>query len=167
MFLSPLVREPGRGWQLENADTGMLLARPVESAFDSAARRRGLLGRSGLDGGALVIAPCHLVHTCFMRFAIDTIFVDREGRVVGVRHDVAPWRVAGSWRGFATIEVDAGQARRAGIRPGHRLALEPSVGVLRCGTGRWPFRPAFACDGVVPHAGTFKRPRSDVGKHVR
>jgi uncharacterized membrane protein (UPF0127 family) len=125
MFLSPLLREPGRVWQLENVDTGILLAGNVEGAFDSTSRRRGLLGRRGLAGGALVIAPCNLVHTFFMQFAIDTVFVDRNGRVQRVSHDLPPWRVAGSWGAFATIEVDAGVAQRAGLRPGHHLALKP------------------------------------------
>ena len=126
-FLSPLVREPGRRWRLEKADSGAVLAEPVEGAFDSETRRRGLLGREGLDEAALVIAPCNLVHTFFMRFAIDTVFVDREGLVVGVRHDLRPNRLSGAWGAFATIELAAGQARRADVRPGDRLVLTPAA----------------------------------------
>lgn len=125
MFLSPLVREPGRHWRLEKADTGVVLAEQVEGAFDSETRRRGLLGREGLFDAALVIAPCNLVHTFFMRFAIDTVFVDRDGLVLGVSHDIPPNRLSGAWRAFATIEVAAGQARRAGVRRGDRLVLTP------------------------------------------
>lgn len=127
VFLSPLVREPGRRWRLEKADSGAVLAETVEGAFDSETRRRGLLGREGLAESALVIAPCSLVHTFFMRFAIDTVFVDREGLVVGVRHDIRPNRVSGAWRAFATIELASGQARRADVRPGDRLVLTPAA----------------------------------------
>lgn len=122
-FLSPLVREPGRRWRLETLESGAVLAEPVEGAFDSTTRRRGLLGREGLAASALVIAPCSLVHTFFMRFAIDTVFVDRDGVVLRVLHGVRPNRVAGAWGAFATIEVEAGRARQAGVQPGDRLTL--------------------------------------------
>ncbi len=53
----------------------------LEVAVDSATRKKGLLGREGLaDGGGLVIAPTNAVHTFFMRFPIDIVFVSRAGR---------------------------------------------------------------------------------------
>ena len=126
-FLRPLVQAPDRGWRLEHADTGAVVAARVAGAFDSETRRRGLLGRDGLVDEALVIAPCNLVHTFFMRFAIDTVFVDRTGTVLRIQHDVRPWWFAGAWGAFATIELPAGQAQKAGIRPGSRLQLTPAA----------------------------------------
>jgi uncharacterized membrane protein (UPF0127 family) len=123
MFLTPLLKEPSRTWRLEDADRRVVVAARVAAAVDSATRRRGLLGRDALDDEALVIAPCNLVHTCFMRFPIDTVFVDRDGIVVRIRHAVRPWRVAGAWRAFATIELPAGHARKSGMRIGARLRL--------------------------------------------
>jgi uncharacterized membrane protein (UPF0127 family) len=99
----------------------------VEGAFDTRTRRRGLLGRDGLAESALVIAPCKLVHTFFMRFAIDTVFVDREGFVLRVRHNMRPNRLSGAWGAFATIELPAGQARRADVRAGDRLVFTPAA----------------------------------------
>ena len=84
MFLSPLLMDPRQPRTLVNADTGTTLANRVEAAIDSQSRRRGLLGRSGLDDEALVIAPCNGVHTCFMRFPIDIIIVNREGYITWV-----------------------------------------------------------------------------------
>ncbi|MBA3886602.1 MAG: DUF192 domain-containing protein [Acidobacteria bacterium] len=78
-------------------------------AFDSAARRQGLLGRDGLPGGhALVIAPCSLVHTFRMRFPIDILFAGRDGRVLKIRRAVPPSRIAGALRAFAVMELAAG-----------------------------------------------------------
>jgi hypothetical protein len=127
VFVSPLVREPGRGWRLEKIDSGAVLAERVEGAFDADTRRRGRLGDKGVMTSALVIAPCSLVHTFFMRFAIDTVFVDREGVVVRVRHDIRPNRLSGAWGAFAAIELPAGQARRADVRAGDRLVLTPAA----------------------------------------
>ena len=60
-------------------------------------RNRGLLGRSSLAAGyALILAPCSSIHTFFMQFAIDVVFVDRDGLVLRARPAVRPWRIAGS-----------------------------------------------------------------------
>jgi uncharacterized membrane protein (UPF0127 family) len=95
------------------------VATRVETAFSSADRKRGLLGRDGLEPGhALVIAPTNLVHTFAMRFPIDILFVARDGRVLKVSSAVPPRRIAGSLRGFAVIEMAAGEASRSDTRVG-------------------------------------------------
>ncbi len=91
----------------------------LEVADDFRSRLKGLLGRDGLEAGqALVIAPTNLVHTFAMRFAIDILFAARDGRVLKIAHAVPPRRVAGALRGFAVIEMAAGEAERAGTRVG-------------------------------------------------
>jgi uncharacterized membrane protein (UPF0127 family) len=126
IFLSPLVREPGRRWRLEHAESGAVLAEPVEAAVDARSRWRGLNGQP-LDAAALVVAPRRFVQTFFLPFAIDTVFVDREGLVVGVRHAIRPNRLSIAWRAFAAIQLAAGRARDAGIQPGDRLVLTPGA----------------------------------------
>jgi uncharacterized membrane protein (UPF0127 family) len=86
---------------------------------------RGLLGRSGLASGeGLLLRPAGSVHTFFMRFPIDAVFLDREQRVVRVASDVRPWRAAAAARARAVLELAAGEAARVGIRPGQVLRLE-------------------------------------------
>ena len=125
MFLDPLLRDAARPWVLANASTGTVLARRVHAAFDSASRRRGLLGRPGLDDEALIIAPCTAIHTFFMTFAIDVVFADRDGRITRQVAHVKPWWLAATLRGFATIELAAGTLARSGTERGHRLELRP------------------------------------------
>ena len=124
MFLKPLLRDPARSWTLVNGATGAVLASRVHAAVDSASRRRGLLGRAGLDDEALVIAPCNAVHTFFMQFPIDIVYADRQGTVIRCVAAVPPWRLSGSLRGFATIELAAGAIARSGTRAGQRLELK-------------------------------------------
>lgn len=127
-FLKPLVQAPGETFALENTRNGRLVADRVEPAFDSDTRRKGLMGRDGLAAGsALVIAPSNSVHTFFMRFPIDVVFVRRDGEVVKVRHAVAPWRLTGALGAFAVVELPAGTARTAEVGPGDRLALRPVI----------------------------------------
>jgi uncharacterized membrane protein (UPF0127 family) len=112
---------------LRNAVNGEVVADQLEAAFDSASRRKGLLGRDGLPpGAALVIAPSNAVHTFSMRFAIDVVFVRRNGVVTKVRHAMPRGRMTASLGAFAVIELPAGTALRTGVVPGVALELAPS-----------------------------------------
>ena len=121
-FLSPLVREPQSGYVLRNARSGECLADSVEPAFDSTTRNRGLLGRDDLpQGSALILAPCSSVHTWFMRFPIDVVFVTRSGEITKVRSAVGPWRFAIAFNSHAAVELPAGGAGNS--RAGDTLEL--------------------------------------------
>jgi uncharacterized membrane protein (UPF0127 family) len=88
-------------------------------------RMKGLLGRDGLESGeGLLLRPASAVHTYFMRFPIDVVFLDRDGVVLGVEPDVAPWRLAGRRGAKAVVELAAGESARRGIAVGDRLALQ-------------------------------------------
>lgn len=86
------------------------------------ARLRGLLGRSGLSSGeGMLLRPAASIHTAFMRFPIDAVFLDREDRVVKVAAEIRPWRAAGCKGSRAVLELPAGEAARQGLRPGVSL----------------------------------------------
>ena len=119
-----MLRDAQRLHALYIVRSGTALAQRVELAADSESRRRGLLGREGLDeGAALIIAPCNAVHTFFMRFAIDIVFAALDGRILKTRTAVVPWRIAFSVGAFATVELPAGAIARADARPGDVLQL--------------------------------------------
>lgn len=85
-------------------------------------RMKGLLGRSELrPGEGLLLRPASAIHTFFMRFPIDAVFLDRDWRVVGIAGDVAPWRTAGRKGANAVLELPAGESARRGLRPGDLL----------------------------------------------
>lgn len=70
----------------------------------------GLMGRRSLEAGTgLLLRPCKAIHTCFMRFPIDVIFLDAANRVVMTRQQVAPWRmIRGGRQARSVIEVQSG-----------------------------------------------------------
>ena len=112
----------GSGVQLINERTHTAVATIVEIAVSRVDRRRGLLGRNGLDASAaLMLAPCAAVHTAFMRFALDVVFVDKSGRVRKIVQGLEPWRMSGSFGAYAAIELAAGGPRD--LVPGDRLYL--------------------------------------------
>lgn len=123
-FLAPLLKAGGGRYVLANAETGVILASTIELAQDSRSRTRGLLGRTGLDQGAvMIIAPCNAVHTFFMRFTIDVVFADRQGRVVKICRRLRPWRVGISVGGFAALEFSESAIERSGLKIGDRLMV--------------------------------------------
>ena len=109
---------------LVNQTTQRELATRVELAITRRDRRRGLLGRARLDPGvALVLLPCVAVHTAFMRFAIDVVFVNRLGCAIHIVERLKPWRMAVAAGGYGVIELAAGSLARRDLRVGDRVSL--------------------------------------------
>jgi uncharacterized protein len=86
-------------------------------------RLRGLLGRTELPRGhGLLIKPSWSVHTWFMRFPIDVLFLDRELEVLKIRKHMRPWRMAARFRADSALELAAGECDRLQLGVGDRLA---------------------------------------------
>ena len=92
-----------------------------------ASRLSGLLGRRGLEAGeGLLIPRTSSVHTHFMRFAIDVVFLDAEGRVAKIARALRPWRFAGARGAEDVLELPAGHCDRVGLREGAVLVAAPA-----------------------------------------
>lgn len=108
---------------LSHAVTGTILANRLLLAHSYLTRLRGLIGRPMLKPGeALWIKPSQQVHTHFMRYALDIVFLDREMRVVEVIRGLQPWKLSPWVRSaHSLIEFAAGGAD--GIRVGDVLTV--------------------------------------------
>lgn len=127
-FLLPLIRHTDQAFELWNARNRRLIASTVIPAFEPAARRKGLLGRDSFErGSAMIIAPTNAIHTFWMRFAIDVLFVRRNGTVAKVRRNVPPWRAIFALWGYAVIELPSGALGADDVTEGDVLALAPAV----------------------------------------
>ncbi|MDB4897542.1 MAG: hypothetical protein JWN15_3804 [Firmicutes bacterium] len=109
---------------VRNVNRGQILGTAVRRADSFGLRLRGLMFRQGLGiGEGLVIEPCKAVHTHFMRFPIDVVFLDAEWRVVLVLPAMAPWRFSPQVGGARSVlELAAGAA--GATAPGDQLAVE-------------------------------------------
>lgn len=107
-----------------NRTRGAQVAARVTKAEDYASRSRGLLGRTGLGPGeGLWILPCPMIHTFFMKFAIDVLFLGRELEVVRVMENVKPWRVSPwVWRARSVLEL-AGGSLKGSVKAGDQLEI--------------------------------------------
>jgi uncharacterized membrane protein (UPF0127 family) len=82
----------------------------------------GLLGQRSLPAGrGLLLTRCNNIHTAFMRFPIDAVFLDEHGAVLAIRAQMGPFRAAVSRRASACLEIQSGAAAANGIEVGHRL----------------------------------------------
>jgi uncharacterized membrane protein (UPF0127 family) len=109
-----------------NRRTGLVVARRVQWAGTSAERRRGLLGRDSLDPDAgIYIVPCQWIHMFRMRFPIDAAFLDSEGRVLALHHDLRPNRLSRIvLRAEGVLELAAGRLRATDTRVGDVIELQ-------------------------------------------
>ena len=138
-FLLPMIRHADRAYELRNVRNGQVIADTVIPAFESGSRRKGLLGRDSFpDGSAMIIAPTNAIHTFWMRFPIDVLFVRRDGVVVKIQEHLAPWRAAVGATAYAVIELPAGGLGRGDVRVGDALtlALSPDARDERFELGR-------------------------------
>lgn len=89
-----------------------VLGGKIEVADHGPTRAKGLLGRKQLgQGEGMWIVPCESVHTFFMQFPIDLVYLDRNHRIAKVRHSVPPWRVSACLSAHSVIELPAGTVR--------------------------------------------------------
>jgi uncharacterized membrane protein (UPF0127 family) len=85
-------------------------------------RLRGVIGWKQLrQGEGVLLRPTFSIHTAFVRFPIDVVFLDDDMTVIGIEHELKPWRVAGAKRAAAVLELAAGECRRLGVEPGDRI----------------------------------------------
>lgn len=112
-------------WQLVKKETGEVVVSALEVADGYWSRLVGLQFRKALPaGGGMLLVPCGSIHTFMVRFALDVVFLDRQGRVAGVRRDVRPNRLAIALPGtHAVLEMPAGTAR---VEVGDTLRVEPA-----------------------------------------
>ena len=111
--------------RLVHNESGHTLAERVEVARSTRARMRGLLGRTGLPPGAgMMIERCSSIHTCFMKFALDVVFLDSGLMVRKIVRDLRPWRFAMSPGACYAVELPAGALSRAPLAPGDTLRVE-------------------------------------------
>jgi uncharacterized membrane protein (UPF0127 family) len=108
-----------------NETRGNVVCERAELANTWWTRFRGLLGRSGLPAGdGMLIVPAPSIHSAFMRFEFDAIFLDREMKVVALAERIPPWRARSARRAKSVLELAAGQIAERGVQLGDQLAVK-------------------------------------------
>jgi len=108
------------------AQSGVCIIESVDVADTFTSRFLGLMGRKTLRKGCgLYIAPCGSIHTFFMRFDLDLVFLGAGGRVVKVARNVTPFRlVFGGSGATSVLEMAAGWLAEGSVKPGDVVAFD-------------------------------------------
>jgi uncharacterized protein len=113
-------------FSVRNADRGTVLATQCRLASSFVSRFFGLMGRKGVDeGGGLLLTRSSSIHSFFMRFRFDAVFISREDRVVKVVPAMRQWWVAFGGKGARDVlELPAGVAAATGTQVGDLLVYD-------------------------------------------
>jgi uncharacterized protein len=110
---------------VRNQTRNTILADAAEVADTSEKRRTGLLKHNRLEPGqGLRIIPCESVHSFFMKFVIDLVYLDRNKKVRKVRHRMVPWRLSACLSAHSILELPAGVVEATGTQEGDQLEME-------------------------------------------
>ena len=128
-----MLARPRPSLRLVHVDSGQVLAERLERPRSFLGRGLGLMFRPCLaPGTGMWIVPCSGIHTFFMRFPIDVVFLDRRQRVVRVYPGLRRWRLVPLvWRAHSVVELPAGTIHGLGLRPGDELSIETAGSVDR------------------------------------
>lgn len=123
----PAQEEQDSRLRVSNLTRNTALAVCMEVADTAAKRKKGLLGRESLlPGEGLWIIPCESVHTFWMRFPIDLIYLDRKKRIRKLKSSVPAWRLSACLRAHSVIELPAGTIDATQTRAGDVLEFSPA-----------------------------------------
>lgn len=109
--------------KLVRAETKEILVPDLQVADGFCSRGKGLLGRSMLaSGSGLWIHRCNSIHTYFMKFSIDCVFIDQDLVITSIKQDVKPWRlILPQLKAKSVIELTAGESKRLNLTVGEKL----------------------------------------------
>ena len=107
---------------VKNVTRGTTLGDSIDVADTSGKRSTGLLKHKGLERGTgLWIVPCEGVHTFFMKFAIDVVYIDRKKRVKKVVRAMGPWRLSACLTAHSVLELPVGVIEDSQTQKGDQL----------------------------------------------
>ena len=101
-----------------------LILENVSIADSFFSRLKGLMGKSNIDDNiGLIIRPCKSIHTFFMKFNIDVIFIDGNSKVVDVYIDLAPWRISKIYKD-AKFVIEGKSGSFAKLKKGDQIIVK-------------------------------------------
>lgn len=111
--------------KLVNLSNGRVMAETVREAYTFRKRLRGLMFDKRLpEGTGIHLLPCRSIHTFFMSFPIDVLYLDKDGAIIGIETNLAPGKLGKSFRGTSSvIELPAGTVNETDTQVGQSVAV--------------------------------------------
>lgn len=96
--------------KIKHIESGKILGNDIKEAKSFTDRTMGLMFKKEMDGyDGLLLSPCPSIHTFFMRFNIDVVFMDKSLSIVKIIRNMKPWRMSGMYfKAFYGLELPSG-----------------------------------------------------------
>lgn len=109
--------------QLLNRTKNQILSHNLQIASSTFSRMRGLLGKASLEKNEMLwIHRCNSIHSFFMKFPIDCVFLNRHQIVCSLRPNIRPWRIVFPiWGASSVVEMEAGAIKVLNIEIGDQF----------------------------------------------
>lgn len=106
-----------KNYTIENLTTQKLIAKELKLANNFFTRLKGLLGTAPLKSQeGLLISPCQQIHTHFMSYSVDVIFLDRNMQVIDIVHEMNPWKISKFYKNaYYVLELQVGKSLNISI----------------------------------------------------
>lgn len=113
-------------FKITNMSNGNIIAEQAAYADTFISRLKGLMFRNNFNKGeALFIIPCNSIHTFWMKFPIDVVFLSKENTVIYIIENFQPNKISSLLRkAHSVIELPAGTIKECNIKKGDRLMFD-------------------------------------------
>lgn len=119
------------GLKLIDSVSGKLIISGLEKCQTRIEETVGLLGRSGIsENEGLFIPGCRMIHTFFMKFCFDAVYVDNDLVICKIVKNLMPWRISGCMKASGVLELGGGISGKYGMKCGDKLVISPKSGVV-------------------------------------
>lgn len=113
--------------KIQNQRNKVIIGTKIKIASSFLARLKGLMFTNNLNKDeGLLITPCNSIHTCFMHYPIDAVFIDDTHKIVALYENLSPWIgfTKIHFRAASVIELPAGSCKEFDLKEKDSLTLE-------------------------------------------
>ena len=109
--------------RLFNLTSNQVVSTNIKQAYSFISRLKGLMFTKELNAACgLHMKPCRSIHTFFMKYSIDVLYLDKENRVIAIEEKLSPGKVGSYYPGAdSAVELPSGAVEKTGVKAGHKV----------------------------------------------
>jgi uncharacterized membrane protein (UPF0127 family) len=115
----------GESMKAVNLSNGTEIANEISKAYTFFTRLKGLMFSKSLpEGHGLHIQPCQSIHTFFMNYPLDVLYLNKELEIIGLEEEIMPSKIGQVYKnGNSVLELPRGTIQKSGTKVGHKIKL--------------------------------------------
>jgi hypothetical protein len=115
-------------YQIVNTTQNKIIAKNAKIANNYFQRLKGLMFIRGMRGfDSLIFFNAPAIHTCFMRFAIDVVFLNKDNQIIKLVENMSPGKAVNCFQAKTTLELNTGVIDAMNMKINDKLSITPNV----------------------------------------